>query len=60
VQFEPELLAQLKNSGVLPGNTGVFSAADAYVLVRVAGYEEGLELPSEIASHIFVTTPISA
>jgi len=57
VQFDPELLAQLKNAGVLPGKAGVFSAAGSYVLVRVDGYEEGLELPSEVASHIFVTTP---
>ncbi len=57
VQFDPELLAQLKNAGVLPGQTGVFSAAGSYVLVRVDGYEEGLELPGEVASHIFVTTP---
>ncbi|TFD76905.1 metal-dependent transcriptional regulator [Cryobacterium fucosi] len=58
VQFDPELLAQLKNSGVLPGNTGVFSAAGSYVLVRVDGCGAGLELPHEVASHIFVTTPL--
>lgn len=57
VQFDPELLAQLKNSGVLPGNTGVFSAVGSYVLVRVDGCGEGLELPNEVASHIFVATP---
>ena len=58
VQFDPELLAQLKNSGVLPGNTGVISAAGSYVLVRVDGCGDGLELPAEVASHIFVTTPL--
>lgn len=57
VQFDPELLAQLKQSGVLPGNTGVFSTAGSYVLVRVEGYGDGLELPNEIAGHIFVGTP---
>lgn len=57
VQFDPELLAQLKGSGVLPGATGVFSAAGSYVLVRVDGFGEGLELPNEVASHIFVATP---
>ncbi|MGO4104141.1 metal-dependent transcriptional regulator [Leifsonia sp. YAF41] len=57
VQFESELLAQLKQSGVLPGATGVFSAAGSYVLVQVDGFGEGLELPNEMASHIFVTTP---
>lgn len=58
VQFDPELLAQLKQAGVLPGNTGVFSAAGSYVLVRVDGFGEGLELPNEVAGHIFVTTPV--
>jgi DtxR family Mn-dependent transcriptional regulator len=60
VQFDPELLAQLKNAGVMPGNSGVFSALGSYVLVEVAGFEEGLELPNEVASHIFVTTPVAA
>ena len=57
VQFDPELLAQLKQSGVMPGNTGVFSAVGSYVLVQVDGFGEGLELPNEVAGHIFVTTP---
>ena len=60
VQFDPELLAQLKQSGVLPGKTGVFSAAGSYVLVQVDGYGDGLELPNEVAGHIFVTTPVPA
>jgi DtxR family Mn-dependent transcriptional regulator len=59
VQFDPELLAQLKQSGVLPGNTGVFSAVGSYVLVQVDGFGEGLELPNEVAGHIFVTTPVT-
>jgi len=57
VQVDPELLAQLKNSGVLPGATGVFSAVGSYVLVQVHGFEDGLELPNEVAGHIFVATP---
>ncbi|TFC82573.1 metal-dependent transcriptional regulator [Cryobacterium cheniae] len=60
VQVDPELLAQLKNSGVLPGATGVFSAMGSYVLVQVHGFEVGLELPNEVAGHIFVTTPAAA
>ncbi|MGO4785391.1 metal-dependent transcriptional regulator [Cryobacterium sp. W22_MBD10_FK3] len=59
VQFDPVLLAQLKQSGVLPGNTGVFSAVGSYVLVQVDGFGEGLELPNEVAGHIFVTTPVA-
>ncbi|GAB3124838.1 metal-dependent transcriptional regulator [Glaciibacter psychrotolerans] len=57
VQFDPELLTQLKQSGVMPGATGVFSAVGSYVLVQVEGFGAGLELPNEVASHLFVTTP---
>ena len=54
VQFDPELLAQLKQAGVMPGAAASFSAAGAYVLVEVDGVDGGLELPSEVAGHIFV------
>ncbi|KFF59090.1 dihydrofolate reductase [Cryobacterium sp. MLB-32] len=57
VQFDPELLLQLKQSGVMPGATGMFSAVGSYVLVKVEGFGNGLELPNEVAGHIFVTTP---
>lgn len=60
VQFDPELLAQLKQSGVLPGAVGTFSSAASYILVRVEGCGEGLELPVEVASHIFVATKPTA
>jgi len=55
VQFDPELLGQLRRAGVIPGSTGTFSAAGSYVLVQIDGYTDGLELPNEVASHIFVT-----
>jgi len=54
VQFDPELLGQLRQAGVVPGSTGSFSAAGSYVLVQMQGHEDGLELPPEVASHIFV------
>ena len=54
VQFDPELLAQLKQAGVVPGAKAVFSTAGPYVLVEVDGVDGGLELPSEVAGHIFV------
>ncbi|TFB48908.1 metal-dependent transcriptional regulator [Cryobacterium tagatosivorans] len=57
VQFDPEQLLQLKRAGVLPGRSGTFSASGTYVSVRVEGFAEGLELPHELASHIFVATP---
>ena len=54
VQFEPELLQQLKTAGVLPGAVANISAAGSYVLVQVDGHGEGLELPSEVAAHVYV------
>ena len=54
MQFEPELLQQLQDAGVLPGNVATISAAGSYVLVQVDGYGEGLELPTEVAAHIYV------
>jgi DtxR family Mn-dependent transcriptional regulator len=54
VQFDPELLSQLKQSGVMPGAKASISAAGSYVVVQVDGFGDGLELPSEVAGHIFV------
>jgi DtxR family Mn-dependent transcriptional regulator len=55
VQFEIELLSQLKAAGVVPGASASVSAAGSYVLIQVDGSGDGLELPNEVASHIFVT-----
>jgi DtxR family Mn-dependent transcriptional regulator len=55
VQFEPELLQQLRAAGVLPGAEARVSAAGSYVFVEVDGFGEGLELPNEVAVHIFVS-----
>jgi DtxR family Mn-dependent transcriptional regulator len=54
VQFEPELLQQLKAAGVVPGALASISAAGSYVLVQVDGHGDGLELPTEVASHVYV------
>ena len=54
VQFEPELLQQLRAAGVVPGATAVLSAAGSYVSVQVDGFGDGLDLPNEVAVHIFV------
>ncbi|AZH83230.1 metal-dependent transcriptional regulator [Plantibacter sp. PA-3-X8] len=56
-QVDPELLLQLKQAGVMPGRSGTFAAAGGYVLVTIDGVEGGLELPNELATHIFVETP---
>lgn len=55
VQFEPELLAQLRDAGVVPGATvTVSSEGGGYVLARVEGFGDGLELPTEVATHIYI------
>ena len=54
VQFEPELLEQLRVAGVVPGAEATLASAGTYVLVRVEGHGDGLELPIEVANHIYV------
>ncbi|GLI28163.1 DtxR family transcriptional regulator [Agromyces rhizosphaerae] len=56
VQFDPVLLGQLKRAGVVPGASARFSMSDGYVAVDVDGMDEGLELPVEVAGHIFIAT----
>jgi DtxR family Mn-dependent transcriptional regulator len=53
VQFEPELLQQLQNAGVMPGAKATISTVGSYVLVQVEGFADGLELPVEVAVHIY-------
>lgn len=54
VQFEPELLAQLRDGGILPGAEAELAAAGSHVRVHVAG-RDALELPPEVAQHVYVT-----
>lgn len=53
-QVDPELLEQLREAGVVPGATGEYQYSEGYVLVQMDGNEDGLELPVEVASHIFL------
>ncbi|GAA3760060.1 metal-dependent transcriptional regulator [Microbacterium kribbense] len=53
-QVDPELLEQLRGAGVLPGATGDYRYSEGYVLVQMDGGAEALELPVEVASHIFL------
>ncbi|WP_322411684.1 metal-dependent transcriptional regulator [Microbacterium invictum] len=53
-QVDPELLQQLKAAGVVPGGTGTYRYSEGYVLVEMDGNDEALELPVEVASHIFL------
>ncbi len=54
VQFDPELLGQLRTAGVMPGASATIAAAGSYVSVQVDGFGDGLELPNEVAAHIYV------
>lgn len=54
VQYEVELLQQLQRAGVMPGAVAEFSSVGSYVSVQVKGFDEGLELPTEVAAHIYV------
>ncbi|GAA5152535.1 metal-dependent transcriptional regulator [Microbacterium pseudoresistens] len=53
-QVDPELLQQLREAGVVPGASGGFRFNEGYVLIEMDGKDEGLELPVELASHIFL------
>jgi DtxR family Mn-dependent transcriptional regulator len=57
-QVDPELLQQLKGAGVVPGAVGDYRYNEGYVLVQMQGSDEGLELPVEIASHIFLVDDV--
>ncbi|GAB3410184.1 metal-dependent transcriptional regulator [Schumannella luteola] len=54
VQFEPELLQQLLGAGVVPGATATIASEGSYVSIQVDGYGDGLELPNEVAIHVYV------
>ena len=54
IQVDPELLEQFKGAGVVPGAHGDFRFSEGYVLVQIDDNDESLELPVEVASHIFL------
>ncbi|WP_041684306.1 metal-dependent transcriptional regulator [Renibacterium salmoninarum] len=55
IQIDPELLGQLEEAGLLPGTAVTLEQVGDYISVRVAGIEGALELPVEVAIHIFVS-----
>ncbi|MBX3067635.1 MAG: metal-dependent transcriptional regulator [Cryobacterium sp.] len=55
VQYEPDLLEQLHDAGLVPGAKARFWSAGDYV-VGVADSGLELELPTEVAQHIYVGT----
>lgn len=57
VQYEPELLQQMQEAGLVPGASATFTARGDYVLASAEGDAgDGLELPAEVAQHIYVGT----
>lgn len=59
-QVDPDLLEQLREAGVVPGARGDFRFNEGYVLIQMEGQDEGLELPVELASHIFLLDEFAA
>jgi len=55
IQVEPELLLQLDEGRIRPGARISLERVGEYISVRVAGVEGALELPPEVAAHVFVT-----
>ncbi|UOQ56408.1 metal-dependent transcriptional regulator [Leucobacter allii] len=55
VQTDPELLEQLASAGVLPGSRASFSRRGTTVHVEVEGSSEAIDLPLEVAAHLFVS-----
>ncbi|MFD5276863.1 metal-dependent transcriptional regulator [Pseudarthrobacter sp. NPDC058362] len=55
IQVEPELLLQLDEGGIRPGAKVSLERVGDYISVRVPGIEGALELPPEVAAHVFVT-----
>lgn len=55
IQVDPELLTQLDEGGLRPGARLTLESVGGYVSVRVPGVEGALELPPEVASHVFVS-----
>ncbi|MFZ3453473.1 metal-dependent transcriptional regulator [Arthrobacter sp. 7Tela_A1] len=58
IQVDPELLNQLDEAGLRPGATITAEVVGGYISVRVPGIEGALELPAEVASHVFVAQPV--
>ncbi|RZS53454.1 DtxR family iron (metal) dependent repressor [Microcella putealis] len=56
VQFDPDVLHQLHEAGVMPGAEAIIRPGDGgYISVEVTGRAEAIELPPEVAQHIYVS-----
>ena len=54
VQYEPEVLEQLRAAGLVPGARASFTSTPGYVQATVEGSDQSLELPTDVAQHIYV------
>lgn len=55
IQIDPELLTQLQEAGLKPGTEISVQRVGEYISVRVEGISGALELPEDVAVHVFVT-----
>lgn len=55
IQVDPELLAQLDEGGIRPGAKVSLERVGDYISVRVPSVDGALELPAEVAAHVFVS-----
>ncbi|MHA7154887.1 metal-dependent transcriptional regulator [Arthrobacter sp. TMN-50] len=55
IQVDPELLSQLDEGGLRPGTVISAQTVGDYVSVRVEGIDGALELPPDVAAHVFVS-----
>ena len=56
LQVDANLLGQFRQTGVVPGATAVTRVSGEYVTVGVPGAEDVLDLPSDTAWHVFVSS----
>jgi len=56
LQVDPALLRQFSAAGIAPGATASFIRRGAIVHIEVEGSGEALDVPIEIAAHIFVAS----
>lgn len=55
MQFDTELLAELHAAGIVPGAEAEFTLQGDYVAVHVAQTGGSVDLPVEVAAHLFVS-----
>ena len=57
VQVDPDLLDRLSRAGVVPGSTVTVAASGDLVSIGADGASTVVDLPEDVARHVFVRTP---